>query len=333
MNADATRPPGDSTRLESRSRLSAARVSAVIPTLGRGEVVLETIAQLLSQDCPPKEVIVIDQTETHPAAALEGLAAAHRRGDIRWIRMSPPSQPAALNRGILEAQFELLLFLDDDIRISRDFVAAHLQAHQQDGVDAVVGQVLQPGEEPLPGPVLKRSTGPFADLDFPFRSAEPAWIRNGMSGNLSIRRDLALRLRGFDEQFTPPVSYRFDTDFCKRLVASGGRVAFVPEARIHHLRAPRGGTRSRGNHMTSASPIHGIGDYYFALKQGLSWTTLRYMLRRPVREVTTRFHARHPWWIPLKFFGELRAFAGAVRLYLRGPRYLDDGPQRGHEPR
>lgn len=307
---------------------SSPRVSAIIPTLGRGEVVLETIAQLLAQDCPPAEILVIDQTEDHPAAALEGLAAADRRGDIRWIRMSPPSQPAALNRGILEARFELLLFLDDDIRIGRDFVAAHLEAHRRDGVNAVVGQVLQPGEVPLPGPVLKRSSGPFADLDFPFRSAERAWILNGMSGNLSVARALALRLRGFDEQFTAPVSYRFDSDFCKRVVSAGGRVAFAPEACIHHLRAPRGGTRSRGSHMTSGSPIHGVGDYYFALKQGLSWTTVSYMLRRPVREVTTRFHATHPWWIPVKLFGELWAFVGAVGLSRRGPRYLPEGLQR-----
>jgi GT2 family glycosyltransferase len=299
-----------------------SRVSAIIPTLGRGEVVLQTIAQLRAQTAPPAEILIVDQTEDHPAHALQGLSEADRLGHIRWIRMSPPSQPAALNRGVLEARNELLLFLDDDIRIDPDFVAAHLKAHQQEGVDAVVGQVLQPGEVPLKGPIARQLDGPFADLEFPFRSAEPTFILNGMSGNLSVSRDLALRLGGFDERFTAPVSYRFDSDFCKRIVAAGGKVAFEPTARIDHLRAPRGGTRSRGSHMTSASPIHGVGDYYFALKQGLSWTTLRYILRRPVREVATKFHLTHPWWIPVKLFGELRAVVQAVWQAGQGPKYL-----------
>ena len=80
--------------------------------------------------------------------------------------------------------------------------------------------------------------------------------------------------------------------------------------------------------MTSGSPIHGIGDYYFALKQGLSLTTLRYMLRRPIREIATRFHATHPWWIPVKFFGELLALCGAIVLFWRGPHYMADDQHR-----
>ena len=309
------------------------RVSIIIPTLGRGEVVLQTIAQLRAQTAPPAEILIVDQTEDHPEHALQGLDEANRLGHIRWIRMSPPSQPAALNRGVLEARSELLLFLDDDIRIDTDFVAAHLRAHQKGDIDAVVGQVLQPGEVPLKGPIARTLSGPFADLEFPFRSAEPALINNGMSGNLSVPRSLALRLGGFDERFTAPVSYRFDTDFCKRIVASGGKVAFEPSARIDHLRAPRGGTRSRGSHMTSASPIHGVGDYYFALKQGLSWTTLRYMLRRPVREVATRFHLTHPWWIPVKLFGELRALVQALGQSRQGPQYLSAESRNRAAPR
>ncbi len=297
-------------------------MSVVIATLGRGPVVLDTIRQLLAQTLRAVEILIVDQTEDHDAQSIAALTQADRRGDIRWVRMSPPSQPAALNRGLSEARGSLVVFLDDDIRIDAGFLAAHVLAHQRTGADAVVGQVLQPGEQPLPGKVEQRRTGVLADLDFPFRSAEPTWVENGMSGNLSVRRALALQVGGFDERFTPPVSFRFDTDFCKRLVGVGARIAFAPDARIYHLRAPRGGTRSRGSHMTSASPIHGIGDYYFALKQGFMGEMFRYMAWRPVREVATRFHLRHPWWIPVKLLGELRALFGALRLWRKGPLYL-----------
>jgi hypothetical protein len=47
------------------------------------------------------------------------------------------------------------------------------------------------------------------------------------------------------------------------------------------------------------------------------------MLRRPFREVCTRFHLRHPWYIPVKFIGEIRAMFAAIHLHHAGPRRLD----------
>jgi hypothetical protein len=96
---------------------------------------------------------------------------------------------------------------------------------------------------------------------------------------------------------------------------------FQPEARIEHLRAPAGGTRAYGMHLSSASPVHGVGDYYFALRHGLTLESLAYILWRPFRHVWTRFHARRPWWIAPKLVGEARALAWAIRLARRGPRY------------
>jgi hypothetical protein len=41
-----------------------------------------------------------------------------------------------------------------------------------------------------------------------------------------------------------------------------------------------------------------------------------------IREVCTRFHLRHPWWIPVKLTGELRALVWASRLCRRGQRLI-----------
>jgi SAM-dependent methyltransferase len=139
---------------------------------------------------------------------------------------------------------------------------------------------------------------------------------------LSVDRALALSVGGFDENFIPPVSFRFETEFAKRLIAAGGKIRFSPEASIRHLRISTGGTRSRGSHMASFSPLHGAGDYYYALRCGKGLDRILYMLRRPFREVRTKFHLLHPWWIPVKFIGELRAMALAFRLDKTGPRLL-----------
>lgn len=302
--------------------IESVAISVVIPTFGRDNVLTDTIAQFLAQRPRAAELIIVDQTPTHEAEAQAQLERWNSSGDIRWIRSPTPSQPMAMNRGLLEATSPIVLFVDDDIRIDSDFVAGHF-AHAGDrSIAAVVGQILQPGEVPDHQHRHLPSDGPFADLDFPFNSGSPAYIRNGMSGNLSVTRAIALAIGGFDENFLAPVSYRFDSDFCARLVARGFQIHFDPKPRIHHLRAQRGGTRSMGNHLTSASPMHGVGDYYFALRRGVSLATVTYLLRRPLREVATRFHLRHPWWIPVKMIGELRALRLACALNLRGPRTL-----------
>jgi len=306
-------------------------LSIAIPTYGRDTVLTDTIGQLLEQEPSAAEILVVDQTPEHEPATEALLARWQAEGKIRWERLRQPSQPAALNHAFAIATQPFVLMLDDDIRIAPGFLAAHIAGFSDGDPWAVVGQVLQPGEAPLQGFKHEASPTPLADLEFPFRSASPAWIANGMSGNMTVRRDKAIELGAFDENFLPPVSYRFDTEFCKRLIRAGGRIRFVPAARIDHLRAERGGTRSTGSHLTSASPIHGVGDYYFAMRQGSGWATLRYVMRRPVREVCTRFHLKRPWWIPVKLIGECRAACRAIGLLLKGPSFRDFGTRPNAE--
>jgi hypothetical protein len=126
---------------------------------------------------------------------------------------------------------------------------------------------------------------------------------------------------GFDEDFVG-VAYRFETEFARRLTRAGGMVLFEPGAPVRHLKAPSGGIRVYGSHLTSISPRHGVGDYYFALREGPTPASVVHVVRRPWREVCTRFHLRHPWWIPVKLAGEAGALLWAFTLWLRGPRYL-----------
>ena len=95
---------------------------------------------------------------------------------------------------------------------------------------------------------------------------------------------------------------------------------YEPAASIRHLRAERGGTRRFGNHLCSWSPVHGVGDYYFALRNGIGLESLIYMAQRPFRETCTRFHLRRPWWIPVKLAGELLALLWGIRLACCGPK-------------
>lgn len=298
---------------------SEVDLSVAIPTYGREEVLLDTIDQFLVQRPRAREVLVLDQTARHERVTATRLRELDTAGRIQWIRMDRPSQPRALNVALRHAKARIVLFVDDDIRIGQDFVGRHWAAYGDPAVWAVAGQVLQLGQAVREEPPMNRGSGALADIHFPFNYGMRCFVENGMSGNLSVRRERALQVGGFDEQFYPPVSYRFDAELCKRLVRADGRILFEPSARIHHLHVRSGGTRSEGSHLTSCSAIHGVGDYYFALRQPLDLEVARYIARRPFREVMTRFHLRHAWWIPVKFLGEMRALLQAARLASRPP--------------
>lgn len=297
-------------------------VSVVIPTYQREHVLLDTIRAVSLLDGPPREILVVDQTVEHEPATTAELTRLQQVSVIRWIRVDKPSIPHAMNHGLRAAASELVLFLDDDIIPAPGLLKAHFTAHRANDVWGIVGQVLQPRQhaEDLEAP--RKLSGLRQDFDFPFHSTRAAHVANVMAGNLSVKRTPALAVGGFDENFVG-VAYRFETEFARRLTKRGGKIGFCPEASIQHLRSERGGTRSAGGHLASADPRHGVGDYYFAMRCGETWQEqAAYMLRRPFREVATRFHMTHPWYIPVKLIGEARAWRLARRLAVQGPKLL-----------
>jgi GT2 family glycosyltransferase len=295
-------------------------VAVAIPTYGRERVLTDTIDAVL-RTSSAAEIVVLDQTLAHETDTTDKLASLAAQGRIRWIRLPEPSIPHAMNIALLEATRPVVLFLDDDIQPDPGLIAAHAESYDDPDVWAVAGQVLQPGETPVPPHSRYARQGLHAFLEFPFNSTESAWVDNVMAGNLSLRRQRALAVGGFDENFVG-AAFRFETEFCRRLRRAGGRVLFQPRARIYHLRAPTGGTRAHGHHLTSPSAAHGVGDYYFAMRHGLTSESLAYMARRPLRKICARFYLRRPWWVPVGLVAEFRALRLAIRLRRRGPRYV-----------
>ena len=282
-------------------------LTVVVPTYRREAVLVDTIEFLLSLKPAPAEVLVIDQTERHEPATSAVLHSTSNAGAIRWIRLSEPSIPTAMNQGLLLATHDVVLFVDDDIRPEPELLSAHMAAHETHGDVIVAGRVIQPWEE---GHDFSSAT------EFRFAGLRSGWIREFMGGNFSVRRSMALGVGGFDENFVR-VAYRFEAEFAHRFLASGRRIWFEPTACLHHLKDAGGGTRTFGNHLTTWRPDHAVGAYYFALRVG-RW---RDILIRPVRALLTKHHLRRPWFMVTTLWAEVRGLAWALRLSANGPRY------------
>ena len=285
-------------------------VTIAIPTYRREQVLIDTIESLLQLVPGAAEILVLDQTNNHAERTEALLRHWDEGGQVRWLRLPEPSIPGAMNKGLLEARQEIVIFLDDDVVPFPELVATHLNAHRK-GHELVAGRVLQPWD------------GDGTDASWAakqFASTESREIEGFMGGNFSVRRNVALELGGFDENFVR-AAYNFEREFADRWRSRGGRIHFCPDAAIRHLKASSGGTRTYGEHLTTLFPAHSVGAYYYLLRSQLARGRVREFVGRPFRAVMTRHHLRRPWWIPVTLIAELAGMLWALALQARGPRY------------
>jgi GT2 family glycosyltransferase len=283
-------------------------------------VLLETLEQLLALRVPALEILVMDQTQRHAASVEDALTALDRRRAVRWERLERRSITAAMNRGVALARGDVVLFLDDDVRLSCEIVREHARVYEDPAACIVAGQVIQPWQQPLAAPGGGHAqTAPEEPDGFPFNASWAQPARRFIGCNVSLRRQCLLDLGGFDENFAG-VAYRFEADFAERALARGFAIRFEPRASLQHLKVPTGGTRLFGNHLRSFSPWHSMGRYYYWLSHPRVPGLARRTLAEAVRSVAAREHLRRPWWIPVSAIAELTGFLVAVAARARGPQ-------------
>lgn len=212
----------------------------VIPTFQRRDVVTESLRALSRQRNPPpfEVVLVVDGSTDGTAAAVRALELPFA---LRVVEQPNRGRAAACNRGAAAAEGKWLLFLDDDMEADPHLLAEHECNHRK-GADVVVGHVPVHADS-RPGFLTKAVAAWSEDR------AARLGAQNGelglddlLTGQMSIRRGVFLRVGGFDESFTRDGAYGGeDLDLGRRLQDAGYRVVFEPGAisRQRYVVTPR----------------------------------------------------------------------------------------------
>lgn len=100
----------------------ARRVSVVIPTYNRAQMVVRAVESALRAVAPGDEIIVVDDGSTDRT----DLALKKYAGKIRYIKTSNRGAGPARNRGIEVAQWDWIAFLDSD----DEWMDDHLRLHR-----------------------------------------------------------------------------------------------------------------------------------------------------------------------------------------------------------
>lgn len=192
------------------------RISVVVPTRGRPELLRECVAALEAQTVPV-EILVVEDTEGRGPA---------------WAR----------NEGVKRATGEVVCFTDDDC------------APAPGWAEALTAPLISGVEQVATGPVLMGRGATAADkawetiVSYLQRqagapgTASPGFV---VTANLAARRELLKRLT-FDESF--PEAAGEDRDWGERAVRAGAAARFIPNAIVIHRSGMRIGGFLRQQH-------------------------------------------------------------------------------------
>lgn len=199
-----------STEYASPEDLFAARpkLSVVIPTFNRRDSLRLTLEGLTRQTFPRShfEVLVVSDGSTDGTDAMLVEYARSAPYRLRPIFQANSGPSAARNHGIREAQFDVIVFLDDDVEPLPEFLERHAAHHCGDDKVAVLGPMS-------PDPVRRREAvwiawehAKLQDIYAFFRpggefTGRDAGAMHFYSGNASVRRRWLLAVDGFNEAF------------------------------------------------------------------------------------------------------------------------------------
>jgi GT2 family glycosyltransferase len=211
-----------------------AKLTAIISTLNRPELLARCLDALLAGDVLPAEIIIVDQSADHKT----GLVVAQRTTTavrIHYLRQEQRGLSASRNAAVGCATFPLLAITDDDCVPDKRWIAIVERVFSSvKAPDALTGRVLPLGQE-VPGLYAVSSRSARQRVEFSGR-VEP-WLV-GTGGNFAIKQEWLERVGTFDERLGAgsPGGGAEDIDLLYRLASAGARILYDPDALIYHER-------------------------------------------------------------------------------------------------
>jgi glucosyl-dolichyl phosphate glucuronosyltransferase len=224
-----------------------SRISVVICTHNRADILLRVaIRSLLSQqvvaDCP-FEILVVDNVSTDDTQErVTEVAAATAYPAIRYVYEPSIGLSHARNRGIAEAQGEIIAFLDDDSEAGTGWFQSLYDAYQRyPDAWAIGGKTVPACHEPRPrwftGRML-RFLGGYDMGEIEMRLPGNTYLGGG---NMSFRRQVFADFGGFRTELgrsgTKNLSHE-EGELFWRMHRAGKPLYYVPAVLAFHWQPP-----------------------------------------------------------------------------------------------
>lgn len=251
----------------------STEISAIIPTLGRSEMLRLCLDSLTKQTVPVSEVVLVHCGDDETTAALAEEKCWSDAGlNVRYFHYPERNCAAQRNFAVAQATCDNLLLIDDDVEVDLHWTEELFKPIWSDRtVGATMGSLVnQPMATPTPfwriyrtvlhgrtkGFEPGRLVGAALPNGFPITAREPIsceWLRGGAS---ALRREAFESVGGFASFFAGS-SPGEDLDLGYRL-SRNWKVYYVPTAKCVHHQAPAGREGSERHQYLSMRSRFGI---------------------------------------------------------------------------
>jgi len=252
--------------------------SLIIASRNRPKLLNDAIDSILNGNELPKEIVIVDQSDTlHPSLA----EIKNARGCeicYQWSRSVGIS--LARNIAFRMARYDYLVLTDDDVTVTPNWLSELIQALERAGPKCVIsGRVL----------ISETSDNDFAPSlitdEHPAVYQGRIWKDALWTNNMAMHRSTVGEIGFFDERLGPGSAFPSaeDNDYGFRLLEAGYRIQYWPSAFLYHR-----SWRSKKEYL----PLrwkYGLGRGGFYAKH----FTLRdlYNVRRMLGDVLSHFRA------------------------------------------
>ncbi len=186
-------------------------LTVIIPTYNGAHKILHALRSLEQQEQKPDEVIVVVDGSTDGTADLLR-KTSFTLNNFKLIEQENGGRAQVRNKGGAEAKGELLLFLDDDMIASENWVKAHVLHH------TLYKDTLLTGREEIGNDIVGSDFKKFRFwlnqkwnvIESASTPQEASWLLEKIyitASNFSLPRDLFFKLGGFDERLNDAEDY------------------------------------------------------------------------------------------------------------------------------
>jgi GT2 family glycosyltransferase/SAM-dependent methyltransferase len=220
---------------------SRRRISVVVCTRDRPELLERCLDSLITASTQPDEIIVVDNSPSTDGCR----AAVGSRAEVTYVAEPHPGLSRARNTGIRAARGDIIAFTDDDTVVHRDWIRRLRDAFRDPKVMSVTGLVLPQALETRSEVAFEKGMGGLGrgysrvDYGSAFWTqtkaiATPVW-KIGAGANMAVRREAFEALGGFDERLgAGAAGCSEDSEFWYRILAAGWNCLYEPTAVVFH---------------------------------------------------------------------------------------------------
>jgi glycosyltransferase involved in cell wall biosynthesis len=211
------------------------KLSVIVATFNRKRELQDLLASLATQTLPPAqfEVVVVDDGSSDGTNLLVETTIKKASFTIKYYYQQNKGPGKARNLGMERASGDVLIFIDSDCILPPEYLSTVHRAFEEQKIDAYGGPDRTAENFPAWDKAVNYTLTSFITTGG-LRGSEGAKLARyyPRSFNMGFKRSLYERIGGFGSIY----QYGEDIEFSHRILESGARVAFLPDAYVYHKR-------------------------------------------------------------------------------------------------